>query len=342
MTFDFKKTKEKVVPLTPNNILDRITPIDIYSRYLGYTPVVNRQNYKSPFRDNDDTPSFGLFRGSRTGDLMFKDLGGEKYAGNCFIFVQKLYNESFTDSLKRINQDFQLGLGQSNNAILKTAPIIRNIKDAVPKERAKIDFDPRPFRNEDFRFWSQFGIDQYTLACFNVSPVRDFWVDGSLRGRDVPGYPMYAYEFKAGKYVKIYRPKALALKDKWRSNCPNEILEGFEQLPEEGELLVITKSLKDVMVYSTFNIPAVAPQSEVPKLEKHLVEELSDRFTNIVVNYDNDDTGKKNGEILSSTNKWDRYEIPLVYQAKDISDLYKAYGHEQTFRLIENDILCLK
>lgn len=65
-------------------------------------------------------------------------------------------------------------------------------------------------------------------------------------------------------------------------------------LPESGDYVVITKSLKDVMVLYEFGIPAIAPISENCYLTEAQHAKLVRRFKHVVLLYDNDRAGKYN------------------------------------------------
>jgi DNA primase len=93
--------------------------------------------------------------------------------------------------------------------------------------------------------------------------------------------------------------------------------------------------MKDVMLFSQFNVPAIAlaSESEVPDIE--LVNRLKERFENIVVFYDNDKQG-----ILSMQKA--KQHLPCMWlprlqvnKTKDISDYYKENGLSETSNLID-------
>ena len=145
---------------------------------------------------------------------------------------------------------------------------------------------------------------------------------------------MYAY--KIFDKFKIYRPYSLYRKDKWRTNCSTIDVQGFEQLPENGDLLIITKSLKDVMVLYKLGYNAVALQSENDKLNYKIYQNLSERFKRIVILFDNDEPGILNAEIFS-----ERYGIPYTFipiseKIKDISDYIHYHGIDSAKNLMKN------
>ena len=62
-------------------------------------------------------------------------------------------------------------------------------------------------------------------------------------------------------------------------------------LPKSGDILVVTKSMKDVMVLYQLGIPAIAPISENCFLTEAQYNKLQSRFKYIVLLYDNDRPG---------------------------------------------------
>jgi hypothetical protein len=181
----------------------------------------------------------------------------------------------------------------------------------------------------DDEYWGQYGIDRTILKKFNVFPISFFWINDVIQTLIyTKDSPMYAY--KIFNKFKIYRPLSKFRKDKWRTNCSNLDLQGYEQLPETGDLLILTKSLKDVMVLYTLGYNAVALQSENDHLNKSVYESLCERFKNIVIFFDNDEPGIKSAIKLSE--QYDMRYVHLdsvlhsVYNIKDISDYIKDFG----------------
>lgn len=105
-------------------------------------------------------------------------------------------------------------------------------------------------------------------------------------------------------------------------------------LPESGDYLVITKSLKDVMCLYEFGIPAIAPCSENLFLTEAQYNRLKIRFKEIYLLYDNDIAG------IHATNKIRKQFPDIKYlllnrnDAKDFSDYRKAYGYKKTLELV--------
>lgn len=112
-------------------------------------------------------------------------------------------------------------------------------------------------------------------------------------------------------------------------------MQGAKQLPKEDDVLVITKSLKDVMTLYALGITAIAPNSENLFLTESQFSKLKSRFKRIIVFYDNDLTGLHNMNKIRKSFDVECMWIPRSYGAKDISDFHKMYGREKTLELIE-------
>lgn len=112
-------------------------------------------------------------------------------------------------------------------------------------------------------------------------------------------------------------------------------MQGAHVIPKQGEYIVVTKSMKDVMVLHEFGVPAIAPISENCYLTDAQHAKLIKRFNKVIVFYDNDNAGivnmqkfrKQHPELYTC---W----IPRKYESKDISDYYAKYGKEKTQELI--------
>lgn len=158
----------------------------------------------------------------------------------------------------------------------------------------------------NFKLWDDLSIKKETLDLFNVKQVAS--VNGFTHNRS------YIYFIKDGRY-RVYTPGSHI---KFWGTMDKFDVFGIDQLPEKGKLLVITKSLKDVMVLYEMGIPAIAFASENITPSKKLINELKERFKKVVILYDNDKAGIKHAERIGTT-----YDIERIYMdtAKDISDV---------------------
>lgn len=316
-----------ITKVTKEEILKRVSAYDIFAYYLGYSPELGRC-YSSPFR-KDRNPSFNVYK-PRLLDYRFRDFGNG-YNGDCFEFVSNLHCLSFWDTLNKINKDMHLN-------ILSNHTQIDNIAQKIPiiqKRKTRIEIVEKPFKKVDLDFWKQFGITLDTLIKYKVCPcnrVSIYRNDNLILTLDYKeSDPLYLYKIQ--DKVKIYRPFV----DIYRfiTNASEEYIQGLEQLPDKGELLIITKSLKDIMSLSELGYFSISPQSESVVISGELIKHLYTRFDNIILLYDCDRAGYKYSELLSISHNIPRIFIQNDYcilksnkdsDITDISGYIKEYG----------------
>ena len=177
----------------------------------------------------------------------------------------------------------------------------------------------------DKQYWSQFGITKETLTKFNVSSIKYYLCDGIVKGIYKDNNPMYAY--KVYDHFKIYRPLADKY-TKWRNNLAPYDIQGYEQLPEKGDLLIITKSLKDVMCLYEMGYTAISPSSESTFISDKALNQLNRRFKRILICFDRDVSGIKNMRKISLKTGLNGFLVHKKWKAKDISDAVKLNGFE--------------
>jgi len=308
-------------------VLDKVDPEQIYKKIIGIDRV--GQITLSPFRE-EKNPSFSLYR-NKSGVLCWKDFSSGE-SGDCITLVMKLNGVDFKGALDIITNMFNLSLDQplSNYKYYKERFIASFIKRNKP-----IQITPRPFKWVDFNLWGQYGITVKTLKKFNVCVCNEVYLDGKLCMQYSNSNPVYAYKYD-NRY-KIYRPNASNKKYKWLNNTNSEIdISGFKQLPETGALLIITKSLKDVMVLYELGYNSIAFQSESQHIPKEVLSGLQQRFTEVILFYDNDEPGKYRTEQLVEEHKIRYIFVPeLPGPIKDISDYVKHYGKPKGKELLE-------
>ena len=327
--YDLENTNN-FVPLTKEDILEKISEEEILRHYLGFDYVLNK-SYISPLR-KDTNPSFAVYYNQQN-QLRFKDFNGAQ--GSCFDFVMMKFGMRFFDAIKLINKDLKLGLGSfnGNNTKMKPTPLrYTNFKASIEKKKNLIQFKPQYFTETDKRYWTKYSIKSNTLVKFNVFSAKYVFLNKKLIYRYIGGNPVYCYKFSSG-HAKVYRPLQDKTSGKWLSNVTQEDIQGLDQLKPSGKLLIITKSLKDVMCLFEMGYSAIAPQSEGAYIKSELLDDWKKRFTNIVVFYDNDDAGKKGAETLAKQLNCDKIFLDS-HDAKDISDFIALYGMDEATRIM--------
>ena len=296
------------------DLLDKLDDYTIYSYYLGSFKPGKLMN--SPLRSNDQVPSFAIFA-SKTGGLLFKDHGtGE--AGNALKFL-KLYRGIQTrEELERE----LLKIIRRTNPNLKVRT--NNYSKPVGSGMTDIGIVRQQFTDIDKQYWKQFHISIDTLKKFNVFSIKYFLCNRVVRGTYKEDSPMYAY--KVYDRFKIYRPLASKY-TKWRTNLTNRHVQGLSELPQEGgNLLIITKSLKDVMCLYEMGFNAIAASSETTFIPDDILQSLRTKWKHIVILYDRDKTGMKTARTYSKQYKMDAIFVHKKFKAKDISDAVRDNG----------------
>lgn len=183
----------------------------------------------------------------------------------------------------------------------------------VEKEPPKIVYK----EISNIRFWEKIRITKPTLDLFNVKQVDT--VNGYIHTHS------YIYLLPKERY-RVYSPKSHTRF--WGTMKKTDIF-GWEQLPETGNLLVITKSLKDVMVLYEMGISAISFASETATPTKKIIDELKERFTDIIILYDNDKTGIEQSARIGKV-----FGIRQMFlkSAKDISDCVEKITFDEAHK----------
>ena len=302
------------ITMSLRDLLEKVSDYDIYSYCLGSFKVGKLMN--SPLRTTDQIPSFAIFKGSN-GGLFFKDHGtGE--GGNAVKFLKLYKNIQTKDALEQ----------ELLRIVRKMNPMRETVKTTYAKTvdsgLTDIGIVRQPFTEVDKKYWKQFHISIDTLKKFSVFSIKYFLCNRVVRGTYKEDSPMYAY--KVYDKFKIYRPLASKY-TKWRTNLTNRDVQGLAELPQEGgNLLIITKSLKDVMCLYEMGFSAIAASSETTFIPEDIIEDLKSRWKKIVIIYDRDKTGMKTAREYSKQFGFDAVFVNKRYHAKDISDAVKANG----------------
>ena len=306
--------------ITKKNILNKVSEKDIYIYYLG-DKWLTKKTILSPLR-KEKNPSFGIYL-SNSG-LKWKDFGGT--SGDVFSLIQYMYNLSFSEALKKIYNDLILNLSTINLRSLQTKTFQRQLKPS------QIFIKPKIFTFRDIKYWDSFGISLKTLIKYKVKSVKEVWIDDYFFAKSTLNYLIFAYLFKEG--IKLYSPFA-SIENKWRFEGNKDIISGYEQLSKNNDILILTKSLKDVMLLDELGYNAISLQSENIYLRQSIVTKLLEQYKEIIIFYDNDKTGKSSSKQIVGKYSFKEIFIPNQYSEKDISDFYKTYGKEKTKQILK-------
>ena len=231
--------------VSKDTIFKTIPQEAVFEKYLGIKVQFN-ELVCSPLR-KDKYPTCG-FRYSRSGVLYFRDFSGH-FWGNFIDLVMFMYHVTYPKALEIIASDFDLRkmeLGEIPKIEMNFAPA------DIHKEKTRFDIRWRKYNRLDMLYWNRFYITEQDLYALKVAPVDALWINGILAYGHNSYNPAYAIVLAPGEY-KVYFP----YNHEKRFLCNTNLIMGWEQLPLNGPLAIITKSYKDILVLKKFNIPAV-------------------------------------------------------------------------------------
>ena len=314
-------------------ILGKISEYDIF---MYYCPNFKKLGVKfcSELRE-DKTPSASII--TWNGNLLYKDFGYPDHTFNCFSYVQFKFNIPFINALKIIDCDFNLNLSNKKEDSLFTMGYLGHsqIQPKYIEKQTIIQKKRRDWNKSDAKFWRKYLVSKKILNTFAVEPISHFWINNN---RFTCKSISYAFKFK-NRY-KIYSP--YEEKNKWLSNTKKTDVQGYDQLPDKGERLIITSSLKDVMCLYAAGYHSIAMQSEMQIPDEKLINELKERFNKIEILYDNDFNKENNPGQTMAKKICDLYEfknicLPNEFKSKDPSDLVNKVGNFNKLKNILND-----
>jgi len=330
-------------PLINSKVLDQeLTDSQIYSFYMNTSDLKLNTAMSSPLRD-DPTPSFGFFLNKKS-KIIYNDFvtGG----GDCYKFVKELFGYSqWFDVYSQIAVDFNLDskyICSRNITSDKTKSNIKYDKNIQIQKKAKCDIGvtKREWQTHDLEYWNSFNISKPMLIKYRVFPLRYIFLNKRPIAADKHAY-VYI-ETKDRKIThKIYQPFS---KFKWITDNDNSVWQGWQQLPNRGDVLIITKSLKDVMsIKATTGFNAIALQNEKANPKDVVIEELKVRFDRVFILFDNDydkseNWGQINGKEISRDYMIKNLLIEKEYKSKDFSDLVANHGKNFAKELLNSKI----
>lgn len=268
----------------------------LWRYYLGFLPD-GKGPFLSPLR-REKRPSASLFYAD-DGTLLLKDFKLGTF--NIYQFVAKKFGLKYSDAARKIYEEFKDAVPEAVNIEFREA--IR-----LP---TKLQISVRLWEKPDLEYWGQYKISLATLKFFRVIPIKGLWINDKFVRTN---YRTYSYEYGDG-LRKIYTPEPKT----FYNNVPGHLYVNYDKLPKRGKLIIITSSQKDAMVWHEMGYVVTAPQSE-GMLHEHLVQDLKRRFKRVIINYNNDETGKK--YMKENIMKYD-IEHLLITPDSEISEMVK-------------------
>lgn len=287
-------------------LFECVSSYDIFCSLIGEEIKVG-EIILSPIR-RDNKPTFSLFIPLEKDEVYFKDfawLGGDvfKFTKLYALYQESINLKSHTDIIKYIDRHMGIGLFGSTT---KKQLIRRPVDSTFYASKRFIKFTERKYTERDLKYWAQYHIDEETLKLYDVKSVHKLLNEKNEVTFTVPARVL-TFAYVVYNKVKLYRPEEVA-EFKWRNTCPAHYLQGLPQvnkLKSGNRKLIITKSLKDVMVFYTFlkdEYDVIAPHSETYNFSDKLLENLYARYDEIIIIYDFDLAGVQGVNKLRKRN----------------------------------------
>lgn len=337
MNIDLNELKQDK-NLSKDYILNTLTQEEIYSYYIGSSDLHINKVMCSPIRE-DKKPSFGLFYTDQ-GKLLWNDFAIG--CGDVFDFVSAKTGESnFYNVLKLIEEDLIFKKNNNYEKVLNKVKIIKK-ETSIVKLGVKI----RNWNKDDFDYWQQYNIKLKTLERYRVKPISMMFINKKPVKVNRLAYCYFELKDKKLSY-KIYQPFS---NYKWFSNNDSSVWQGWSQakINKGGDVLIITKSLKDVMsIISSTEFNSISLQSESTMPKEKIINLLKRKFKKIYLLYDNDYDKEMNHGQNFAKKIIERYNLTNIcisdrLKSKDFSDLVKNKGVQLASDFLKKEINNLK
>ena len=328
--------------LTKDIILSKVSEEQIFAYYIG-TEIRSKKLFCSKLR-NDRNPTCSLYK-NKSGNLIYKDFATNQSL-NVFGYVMELFHCTYPEALKIIANDF--GIKRDTSLKKNKGKIISKDFKIEEKEFSKIQVEIQDFTELELKWWAKYGITKELLKEYNIYSCKHVFLNDQLIAKSKQHCPIFGYyggivKQDGNKFElwRIYFPKNKSCK--FIGNWNTKMIQGYKQLPDKGKLLVITKSMKDVMTLKSLGIAACAPNSESQFISDKVLSDLKSRFKHIVVLFDLDHAGIQfSKKIKKEHPKLTVTLLPRTHRCKDISDYYKQFGKRRTLEMIKQKLILFK
>lgn len=341
-------TNSSIYGLSAEKILAKVPDSVLWRHYLGCNYELGK-SIQAQYRIDRD-PSFCLNYDIKSGKIMGRDYGKGGFHGDIFDYVQMLNKIDYYSALAKVSKDFDLGLGSglTSSGTYVDRVALERFQRVYEQKEVLIQYKPRSFTKDDTEYWAQYGITGTTILKYRVYAAEKVWRDKALVYYQKKCDPCYVYYFPQKEYRKIARAKCYwpgRTKYRFMGNCSNDYdVQGYDQCSiankQMADLLILTKSMKDCMVFHENGTESMATHGEAHRFSPDFIRHLKKYYKRIVSVYDRDITGMRGARYLWKEYQIYPYFINKKYASKDLSDLYKAHGQQVTktfIQTIEND-----
>lgn len=331
-----------IIKLTSKYILDNINQEDIFSVYFNIpashiSAIVNtNKKISAPYRSDKD-PSFGFIYRSN-GKLIGRDFGGY-FWGDCFDcvgFVLGLnanIKSDFGKIMEHIIKTFRLNKYQNTAS---TFSYIRKEIEIKEKPVLNIQVRARGWNTQDANYWfNRYGVTRAILTEHEVVPVLYLYFNGNVVYEYDEYDPAYAYYLGKRDYIDYWKVYYPLRKKGSRFHSNGSFVQGIRQI-KSADFGIITKAMKDVLVFKSNLVQAIAPPAESVFFTPTQINYIKSKWTNVFSFMDFDRTGRAMARHLRK-----EFDIPSIFLTngdfntydfgvKDASDYRHKYGKKQS------------
>ena len=309
---------EKAI-LNRDNVFNALEHLSAFNHYLkdyhNYPNLETGKHISNPFiSSSQETPSFNIYRATNN-CIKYKDFATGD-SGDIFDLVQRLLNCSFSEALEKLNNDFNLGLYSKKE-----------------ESDFNIEFfsDWPPYALE---YWKQFGIPEKVLNSYKVFCVKNYTLKRSkaFTVNSSEHQPVFAYQVSENCF-KIYQPFNLKHKFTWLGIKPNDYVFGLTQLSDTRNTVYIAAGEKDTMAIANTGTNAICLNSETSIPSSNLIKHLNNRFKEVIILYDLDETGLKQSKKLCELYGLSRLLLPEKIKTQNGKDFADYIAQGNTFSL---------
>lgn len=312
--------------LSKEEILAHVTEKEIFEKFLG-TDISDGMCISSPLRE-DKNPSFSIFQ---TNDRWYFKDHATGDSGDCWKFVEEIDNlNGFKEVLKAVTKEFGL------------STISNNKNPKFDSKFEGVDKDGKPYTvwtsNEPHQYWGQYKIPPELLISYGVKNIVAYQFYSNRKEKTFTikatnENPIFGFQTGLNSF-KIYRPFDKKYKHGYIGKFDRTFIFGYTQLPVGGQQVFITGGNKDALTLNAMGHPAISFNSESANIPEKIIKELKQRFNEVIILYDNDETGILQAIKISEQHGLKSIQLPQEFGVKDISDFISEGNSKDDFEKI--------
>lgn len=327
-------------------------------------------NVSSPFR-RDRNPSFHVYRNPSDNKWYYKDWGDSSSTGDVYSFAASIYGLSLQSDfpliIKRMFYDLKLHTVDSDVFRVYSntdAPFVTfevgesALKEELNNDRSSysghnarmsystasgksklVSIDKKSIKElsvHEQNFLATTGINIDVMEKNNTYFIKGYKVaydEFDEQVKSVPTDSMWI-AYKHAKGCKIYQPYPTK-KFWWVGLKPKEYVYGSSNIVDSPlDFTFLVGGEKDVLSLQSRGYNAMCLNSETQSIDYETKKSWYIDRLNIVVMYDNDDTGMKQASKCKSEHGYATILLPSENGVKDITDYFVQGGTNESFELL--------